>query len=329
MARCAPGQGRPARELLRHKAYGGEVHVDGGVNRETAEVAGATGVDVLVVGSALFVKGRDMAPRGPAHPGARRRGLPVRAQRRRAADPARPDGPRSPRCPSTSPSGSWSRSRPAASRWSCSAATARSTRTACATTTCSCRPRSRRTSSSTRTAPRRAIRLRRGRIVPGGGSLCPARVRALLQRTTRRARPRRRRGRRRDRPGLVVLLGVGPADDDATADALARADRRAAHLPGRRGPDEPLARRRRRRGPASSRSSRCSRTRGGVGGPGSPARRRRSWPSGSTSGSARRFAAWASTVATGRFGAEMAVELVNDGPFTIWLDTTTRAAGRT
>ena len=26
-------------------------------------------------------------------------------------------------------------------------------------------------------------------------------------------------------------------------------------------------------------------------------------------------------VATGRFGAEMAVELVNDGPFTLWLDT--------
>jgi len=30
------------------------------------------------------------------------------------------------------------------------------------------------------------------------------------------------------------------------------------------------------------------------------------------------------TVATGRFGAEMAVELVNDGPFTIWLDTMDR-----
>jgi D-tyrosyl-tRNA(Tyr) deacylase len=29
-------------------------------------------------------------------------------------------------------------------------------------------------------------------------------------------------------------------------------------------------------------------------------------------------------VATGRFGAEMAVELVNDGPFTIWLDTAER-----
>ena len=29
-------------------------------------------------------------------------------------------------------------------------------------------------------------------------------------------------------------------------------------------------------------------------------------------------------VATGRFGAEMAVDLVNDGPFTIWLDTDER-----
>ncbi len=49
-----------ARDLLRHKAFGGEVHVDGGVNRETAEFAGGLGVDVLVVGSALFLKGRDM-----------------------------------------------------------------------------------------------------------------------------------------------------------------------------------------------------------------------------------------------------------------------------
>ena len=49
-----------ARRLLRHKAYGGEIHVDGGINRETAEPAGAQGVDVFVVGSALFVRGRDM-----------------------------------------------------------------------------------------------------------------------------------------------------------------------------------------------------------------------------------------------------------------------------
>jgi D-tyrosyl-tRNA(Tyr) deacylase len=32
-------------------------------------------------------------------------------------------------------------------------------------------------------------------------------------------------------------------------------------------------------------------------------------------------------VATGRFGAEMAVELVNDGPFTIWLDTADAPSG--
>ena len=49
-----------ARELLSHKLYGGEIHVDGGINRETVEVAGAHGVDVFVVGSALFLKGRDM-----------------------------------------------------------------------------------------------------------------------------------------------------------------------------------------------------------------------------------------------------------------------------
>jgi ribulose-phosphate 3-epimerase len=53
-------KGAGAREILRHKLYGGEVHVDGGINRETAEFAGAQGVDILVVGSALFVPGRDM-----------------------------------------------------------------------------------------------------------------------------------------------------------------------------------------------------------------------------------------------------------------------------
>ncbi len=33
-------------------------------------------------------------------------------------------------------------------------------------------------------------------------------------------------------------------------------------------------------------------------------------------------------VATGRFGAEMAVTIVNDGPFTLWLDTAERASAR-
>jgi ribulose-phosphate 3-epimerase len=50
-----------ARDLLRHKLHGGEVHVDGGVSRETAEIVGALGADVLVVGSALWVRNRDMA----------------------------------------------------------------------------------------------------------------------------------------------------------------------------------------------------------------------------------------------------------------------------
>jgi ribulose-phosphate 3-epimerase len=49
-----------ARELLHHKAFGGEVHVDGGINRETAEFVGGLGVDILVVGSALWIKGHDM-----------------------------------------------------------------------------------------------------------------------------------------------------------------------------------------------------------------------------------------------------------------------------
>ncbi len=49
-----------ARELLSYRMFGGEVHVDGGVNRETAELVGGLGCDVLVVGSALFKRGRDM-----------------------------------------------------------------------------------------------------------------------------------------------------------------------------------------------------------------------------------------------------------------------------
>jgi ribulose-phosphate 3-epimerase len=39
----------------------GEIHVDGGVNRDTAGTVGAFGADVLVVGSALFQRGRDTA----------------------------------------------------------------------------------------------------------------------------------------------------------------------------------------------------------------------------------------------------------------------------
>jgi ribulose-phosphate 3-epimerase len=38
-----------------------EVHVDGGVNRNTAEVCGSLGVEVMVVGSTLWKKGRSIS----------------------------------------------------------------------------------------------------------------------------------------------------------------------------------------------------------------------------------------------------------------------------
>jgi ribulose-phosphate 3-epimerase len=50
-----------ARRLVDHRPWSGELHVDGGVNRETAEYIGSLGADVLVVGTALFRKGADPA----------------------------------------------------------------------------------------------------------------------------------------------------------------------------------------------------------------------------------------------------------------------------
>jgi D-tyrosyl-tRNA(Tyr) deacylase len=123
--------------------------------------------------------------------------------------------------------------------------------------------------------------------------------------------------------GLVVLLGVGPDDDESVADGLARritelrifddaegrtnlslvdvggsvllvsqftlyADTRRGRRPGFTGAAAPeLAERLYVRVAAALRAL-------GV------------------------------EVATGRFGEVMAVELINDGPFTIWLDTAER-----
>lgn len=53
MVECTPKISE-ARAWFERRGVGGQVHVDGGVNRETAAVVGAAGVDVLVVGSALF-----------------------------------------------------------------------------------------------------------------------------------------------------------------------------------------------------------------------------------------------------------------------------------
>jgi pentose-5-phosphate-3-epimerase len=45
--------------LFAERGGRGAVHVDGGVNRDTADVVGAWGAEVCVVGSALFQRGRD------------------------------------------------------------------------------------------------------------------------------------------------------------------------------------------------------------------------------------------------------------------------------
>ena len=124
-------------------------------------------------------------------------------------------------------------------------------------------------------------------------------------------------------PGLVILLGVGPDDTDAIADDLAR---KAAELRIFRD-DE----------------GRTNRSLLDIGGEALVvsqftlfADTRRGRRPGFTGAAppelaerlylrfAEALACSASTVATGTFGAEMAVELVNDGPFTIWLDTDER-----
>jgi ribulose-phosphate 3-epimerase len=48
-----------ARARLSAAGRGGLVHVDGGVNSKTAEIVGSHGIDVCIVGSALFQRGTD------------------------------------------------------------------------------------------------------------------------------------------------------------------------------------------------------------------------------------------------------------------------------
>jgi ribulose-phosphate 3-epimerase len=57
----AAPKARVAGEMLTRHGTRGLVHMDGGVNRDTAESAGAWGADVCIVGSALFQRGRDTA----------------------------------------------------------------------------------------------------------------------------------------------------------------------------------------------------------------------------------------------------------------------------
>lgn len=121
-------------------------------------------------------------------------------------------------------------------------------------------------------------------------------------------------------PGLVVLVGVGPDDADATADTLAR---RIGELRIFRDAEGRTNRSLADTGGAAlviSQFTLFADTRRG---------RRPGFTGAAPPDQAERlYLRLASAleglgvpVATGRFGAEMAVELVNDGPFTIWLDS--------
>lgn len=127
-------------------------------------------------------------------------------------------------------------------------------------------------------------------------------------------------------PGLVVLLGVGHDDDEATADSLAR---RISEL--RIFADD---------------SGQTNRSILEVGGGAivvsqftlyadTTRGRRPGFTGAAAPDVAERLyervaagleAAGVAPLGRGVFGAEMAVELVNDGPFTIWLDTGVRQA---
>ena len=120
--------------------------------------------------------------------------------------------------------------------------------------------------------------------------------------------------------GLVVLLGVGPADHEGAAHELAR---KVAELRIFRDEDGRTNRSLLDVGGAALVLSQFTLfadtrrgRRPGFSGAAAPADAERLY---------ERFAAalrdQGAVVATGRFGAAMAVELVNDGPFTIWLDT--------
>lgn len=148
-------------------------------------------------------------------------------------------------------------------------------------------------------------------------------MRALLQRVTRAEVRVGGRTVSAIGPGLLVLLGVGRGDDEAVADGLAR---RVCEL--RIFEDD---------------AGRTNRSLLEVGGealvvsqftlyadasrgrrPGFTAAAAPEVAIGLWRRVAARIEARGVTTRLGEFGAEMAVELVNDGPFTIWLDTAER-----
>ena len=311
MADVAKAKLPAAREILSHKLHGGEVHVDGGVNRETAELVGGLGVDILVVGSALWIKGRDMGReirliRALADEGYQYRlndGVPPiprdrmttfaslrRPQARQLREEVEAAGIpvllfRSPDDPADMDD--------EVRRWDVLI------------------PASAEAAAKDRFAGRRAT----------PSSALPPDMRALLQRVSRASVDVGGATVATIGAGLLVLVGVGHGDDDATADALAR---RITEL--RIFADE---------------EGRTNRSILDIGGAAlvvsqftlyadTSRGRRPGFTDAADPALAERLYlrlaqglrdAGVADVQTGAFGAEMAVELVNDGPFTIWLDT--------
>lgn len=123
--------------------------------------------------------------------------------------------------------------------------------------------------------------------------------------------------------GLVVFLGVGPSDDEATTDTLAR---RIVELRIFRDDDGRTNSSLIDVGGAVLLVSQFTLfadthrgRRPGFTGAAPPEQAERLYER-----TAAALRALGVTVATGRFGSEMAVQLTNDGPFTIWLDTDDR-----
>ena len=125
------------------------------------------------------------------------------------------------------------------------------------------------------------------------------------------------------RRGIVILLGVGPDDDEAVAEALARRSAELRIFDDAEGKTNLSLLDVRGEALVVSQFTLYADTRRG---------RRPGFTGAAAPDLAERlYLRFAHAlreagvrVATGRFGAVMAVELVNDGPFTIWLDTADR-----
>ena len=171
-------------------------------------------------------------------------------------------------------------------------------------------------------APSRSSRTPRSsatasRSAPSSPSASEAPVRAVLQRVTQRLGHRRRRGRRGDRPPRACWPSSASTHDDGPdqVETMARKIARPAD-PARRALGRSTTARRCSSSASSPSTPTPARAAGRRGTPPRPGR----WPSRSSRHVVAALRERGVEVATGRFGADMEVSLVNDGPVTLVLD---------